>query len=70
MFRHSLLPLFTLCLFVCVCQAQNPLVIKAGKVHTGDGNVLTDVFVVVQDGKIAYIGKGYSVKPEDDVLDL
>jgi imidazolonepropionase-like amidohydrolase len=43
---------------------------RVGKVHTGNGNVLTDVFVAVQDGKIAFVGKGYVVKPDIEVLDL
>ena len=53
--RQSLLPLLVLCLFVCVCHAQNPLVMKAGTVFIGNGNVLKDVYIVMQEGKITYI---------------
>jgi imidazolonepropionase-like amidohydrolase len=70
MFRQGFLALFALCLFVCIGQAQNPWVIRAGTVHIGDGRVLTDVFVVVQDGKIAYVGKGYAIDQDIEVLDL
>jgi len=70
MLRQSLLPLIALCLFVCVCHAQHPLVMKAGTVLIGNGNVLKDVFVVVQEGKITYVGKEYAIKPDTEVLDL
>lgn len=70
MLRQSLLPLIALCLFVCVCHAQHPLVMKAGTILIGNGNVLKDVFVVVQEGKITYVGKEYAIKPDTEVLDL
>jgi imidazolonepropionase-like amidohydrolase len=70
MLRQSLLPLLSLCLFVCVCHAQQPLVMKAGTVFIGNGNVLKDVFIVVQEGKITYVGKEYAVKPNTEILDL
>lgn len=61
--------LLFLCFFGSLCQAQNPLVIKAGTVLNGDGGVLKDVFVVIQDGKIVFVGKGYAVRRDTDVLD-
>ena len=68
--RQSVLPLLVLCLFVCVCHAQNPLVMKAGTVFIGNGNVLKDVYIVMQEGKITYIGKEYTVNPETEVINL
>lgn len=68
--RQILFPWIVLCLFVIFCHAQNPFVIKAGTVLIGNGNMLKDVFVIVEDGKIAYVGKGYSVNPDTEVLDL
>jgi imidazolonepropionase-like amidohydrolase len=59
-----------LCLFGMYGFAQGPLVIKAGTVHIGDGDVLRDVFVVVEDGKIVFVGKGYAVRPDVHVLDF
>ena len=68
--RQSVLPLLVLCLFVCVCHAQNPLVMKAGTVFIGNGNVLKDVYIEMQEGKITYIGKEYTVNPETEVINL
>ena len=68
--RQSVLPLLVLCLFVCVCHAQNPIVMKAGTVFIGNGNVLKDVYIVMQEGKITYIGKEYTVNPETEVINL
>jgi imidazolonepropionase-like amidohydrolase len=45
-------------------------VIKAGTVLTGDGDVMRDVFVVIQDGKIAFVGKEYAGTRDTDVLDF
>ncbi len=59
-----------LCLFGCFCQAQDPVVIKAGTVLVGDGSVLKDVFIVVQDGKIDFVGKRYAVEGGTDVLEF
>ena len=68
--RQSVLPLLVLCLFVCVCHAQNPIVMKAGTVFIGNGNVLKDVYIEMQEGKITYIGKEYTVNPETEVINL
>ncbi len=69
-FHKGLFFSFFLCLFGMVGFAQGPLVIKAGTVHIGNGDVLRDVFVVVEDGKIVFVGKGYAVKPDVHVLDF
>ena len=69
MFRMS--PFFLLFVFFgIVCLAQDPVVIKAGTVHIGNGNVLRDVYVVAEAGKIVFVGKGYAAKPGAYVLDL
>ncbi|MEE9503350.1 MAG: amidohydrolase family protein [Candidatus Aminicenantaceae bacterium] len=68
--KQSLFSLLVLCLFGCFCHAQDPVVIKAGTVLIGNGNVLKDVFVVVQNGKIDFLGKGYVVKPDAEILDF
>ncbi len=70
MFRKSLFFSLFLCLFGIFCHAQNPVVIKAGTVLIGNGNVLRNVFIVVEDGKIVFVGKGYVVKPDAHVLDF
>jgi imidazolonepropionase-like amidohydrolase len=57
-----------LCLFGCFCQAQDPVVIKAGTVLVGDGSVLNNVYIVVQDGKIVFVGKSYAVEDDADVM--
>ncbi|UCE41228.1 MAG: amidohydrolase family protein [Candidatus Aminicenantes bacterium] len=69
-FHKGLFFSFSLCLFGIFCLAQNPLVIKAGTVLIGNGDELRDVFVVVEDGKIVFVGKGYVVKPDVHVLDF
>jgi imidazolonepropionase-like amidohydrolase len=69
-FRKGLFFSFFLCLFGMYGFAQGPLVIKAGTVLVGNGDVLRDVFVVVEDGKIIFVGKGYAVKPDVRVLDF
>ena len=70
MFPKGLFFSFFLCLFAMFCFAQGQLVIKAGTVLSGNGDVLKDVFVVVEDGKIVFVGKGYVVKPDVHVLDF
>lgn len=70
MLRQSLFSWVVLCLFGIFCHAQNPVVIKAGTVLIGNGNVLRNVFIVVEDGKIVFVGKGYVVKPDAHVLDF
>ncbi len=57
-------------LFVGFSQAQDSLVIKAGTVLVGDGQILKDVSVVIQDGKIAFVGKELSVRQDSKVLDF
>jgi imidazolonepropionase-like amidohydrolase len=69
MFQKGLL--FSLFLFFGIfCLAQESVVIKAGMVLIGNGNVLRDVFIVAEDGKIVFVGKGYVVKPNAHVLDF
>jgi len=67
---QTLLPLLLFWLWGGFLQAQDPLVIKAGTVLVGDGRVLKDVVIVVQDGKIASVGKGYAGRAKGEVLDL
>lgn len=65
-------PFFTiiLCLFGSISYAQGPVVIKAGTVLVGDGNVMKDVFIVIRDGKILSIGKGLPQGAARDILDF
>jgi imidazolonepropionase-like amidohydrolase len=70
MLRQSLIFLLFLCFFGLLCQAQDPFAIKAGTVLIGDGHVLKDVFVVVQDGEITFVGKEYAVRSGTKVLDF
>jgi imidazolonepropionase-like amidohydrolase len=65
-----LLSLFLLILVGHFVQAQANLVIKAGTVLVGDGQVLKDVFVAVREGKIAFVGKGLAVSQDTVILDF
>ncbi len=51
-------------------SGQIPLIIKAGTVHVGDGRVLKDAFIVIEAGKITFVGPGYPVKKGAEVLDF
>jgi imidazolonepropionase-like amidohydrolase len=68
--RASLRLFCFLSLFVFLLNAQDSLVIKAGTVLVGDGNVLKDVFIVIKDGKIASIGKANPVEKDADIRDF
>jgi imidazolonepropionase-like amidohydrolase len=59
-----------LSIYVFFLNAQDSSVIKAGTVHIGDGKVLQDVFVVVRDGKIAFIGKDNPVGRDVEIHDF
>ncbi len=65
-----LFSLLFLIFFGGVLCSQATLVIKAGTVLVGDGQVLKDVFVVVQEDKIAFVGKGLTVSRDDVILDF
>ncbi len=58
------------CLFGCLCYSQGNVVIKAGTVFIGDGNVMKDVYIVVRDGKILSIGKKHPQGTDQDILDF
>jgi imidazolonepropionase-like amidohydrolase len=68
--KKGLFAALVLFLFIGSGHAQEPLVMKAGMVYVGNGSVLKDVFVLVEDSKITYVGKKYSGKPDTDILDL
>lgn len=70
MLRVSLRLLCFLSIFVFLLHAQDSLVIKAGTVLVGDGSVLKDVFIVIRDGKIAFIGKTNPGGKDTDIHDF
>ncbi len=64
---RMLFPILFPIVFGGLMQAQDSMLIKAGTVLVGDGRTLTDVFVAVESGKIAFVGKGF-VAPRDSVV--
>ena len=50
-------------------SGQAPLIIRAGTIQVGDGRILKDAFIVVEAGKITFVGPGYQVKKGVDILD-
>ncbi len=52
-------------------EPQKDLLLRVGRLHVGNGQVLSKVRVLIQNGKIAKIGKDEGPLPEDtEVLDL
>jgi len=50
-------------------SGQAPLIIRAGTIQVGDGRILKDAFIVIEAGKITFVGPGYQVKKGVDILD-
>lgn len=68
--KAFVLPLAVFFSSVFFASAQDTLVIEAGKVLKGDGKVLENVFIVVKEGKIEFIGKNYRVKEGTNIIEF
>lgn len=51
-------------------RAADPVVIKVGTVHVGDGTTIANGIVVIVDGKIAAVGPGVPIPSGARVIDL
>ncbi len=56
--------------FAALARADGPIVVKAGTLHVGNGQTITNAIVVIVDGKILAVGPGVPVPSDATVIDM
>lgn len=74
----TLLPLMVLTVSIAavligdasVCSASSPVAVKAARVYVGDGRVVENGVVLIQDGRIRAVGPKVSIPKDATVIEL